>query len=110
MTSIEATKGDAVPTQESRKRTFAEKDAELMAAYREKFGGDVTATFEDGKASEMGRSVRNNLFRCNSTLYGFIDQVLMAQIFNDIRDVWRCPYTMRHVVYRSITYRLYTRD
>lgn len=46
------------------KRTQAEADAALMAAYREKFGGDTTATFEDGKPSEMSRSVKNNMFRC----------------------------------------------
>lgn len=45
-------------------RTQAEADAALIAAYREKFGGETTATFEDGKPSEMGRAVRNNMFRC----------------------------------------------
>lgn len=48
------------------KLTVAEQDAALMAAYKEKFGGDITATFEDGKPSEMGRAVRNNMFRCTS--------------------------------------------
>lgn len=46
------------------RRTQAEQDAALMAAYREKFGGDVTATFEDGQATEMKRGVRKNMFRC----------------------------------------------
>ena len=45
------------------KRSSADAEKVLLAAYREKFGGDSTATFEDGKPSEMGRGVRNNLFR-----------------------------------------------
>lgn len=52
------------PEQKKPRLSLAEQDDALMAAYREKFGGDVTATFEDGKASEMGRAVRNNMFRC----------------------------------------------
>lgn len=51
-------------TEQKPKRTQEEQDAALIAAYREKFGGDITATFEDGQATEMKRGVRKNMFRC----------------------------------------------
>ncbi|BFZ57765.1 hypothetical protein PYCC9005_004818 [Savitreella phatthalungensis] len=58
-----------IDKKESRKDlSTTERDEQLMQAYREKLGGDATAQFEDGKASEMKRSVRNNMFRCKCDL------------------------------------------
>ena len=62
----ESTIEEASPKQqkEQPRRTPAEQDEALMAAYKEKFGGDITAQFENGQATEMKRSVRSNMFRC----------------------------------------------
>lgn len=56
------------PPHDTKSGSVADKDRQLMEAYREKFGGESTATFEDGAPTEMARSVRSNLFRCTSDL------------------------------------------
>lgn len=69
-------------TKDKPRRTQQEQDAALMEAYREKFGGDITATFENGKASEMARSVKNNLFRCTNTQIADRKTSLTSQTYN----------------------------
>lgn len=77
--TVDSRTDDAPKKVEQPRRTQEEQDAALMEAYREKFGGDITATFENGKASEMSRSVRNNMFRCKSCLSGSLN--LTQQIY-----------------------------
>lgn len=72
--------------------TQAEADAALIAAYREKFGGETTATFEDGKPSEMGRAVRNNMFRCKTMLECCRRLLIHERYLNDLIMMWSVRY------------------